>query len=1164
MPYSGLKYWSIGLGLGGLWLVSSIAQTSDSQEQQQLLLNQVRSAESLYRDDLVSGALGRLERISPDDPQTLLAGMRLAVRKNDLARAQMLQDRLRQVNADASLVQQGQSLIRLYSSEGQAALQQIRLLAMAGRYPDAQQAYDNLVSGNPPDFPSALEYWRIRANVSGQRPNAIAQLQRLDRTYPGNTDLRQTLSKLLLAEDRGPEALKVLQQLSSNPNAQESSAQTEFDYLSTLPISAEAARGWADFVQRYPSTFPLTTQAKTQLAHQQRLLNDPAWQAGQRGLQLLEANQLSAAETNLRRGIAKYPDDARLHGALGLAILRQTGRADEAYAAFSVAASKEQDTFWITKWRDLQQATRYWMLLTQADNALERKEFQKSRQLFQQARKLDPKDINALIGLGNLAIAENKSTEAEQVLMQARRMDPQASEPVRLLVKLYSESSPERAEAFILSLPESQRKTYGDTLRSMQVERLSRAAEAALQRNDRAQAAALLQQVRSYSPDDPWLAYRLATLQHQLGKTAEADASFQSLLQRQGSNPTARYAHGLYLESSDRYTEVIDTLRQIPEPAWTDDMRNLGLRARQRLLLIQVDNLRAAKRHLAAELLLLSDPDPENARRVAEWSAERNDFPRAEQYYRQFLQAMPQHAEARLGLAEMLIAQKRPEDARQVLAEAPPSLTAEQTAAQRRLANLYASLGEREKATAQFEQIVAGGQADGLTYRDAARHFAPDQPQKALDAYAKGMAAAGLITPEQAEPRDNVAVTEASRANDQDDWLAKSLRSDVDELYQAQNPTLHVYQNYGFRNDDAAKGTSDLDAKTTIVQMDLPIAQGKGFARAEYVTLDVGRFDDEGDGRHRETFGTCALVSQGCPLTSENDSGIGFALGWENDRWAFDFGHSPQGFEVSNWLGGVTYTGDDIGALGWDITASRRPMSNSLLSYAGSVDPITGKRWGGVTANGVTLGLSVDEGGDHGFWANLSYHRFEGKNVDDNNRHSAMAGYYYRLIEEANTRLRTGLTLMYWGYDKDLGEYTLGQGGYYSPQQYYAFSIPISYGWRNANWSTWLEGSFGWSHAQTDSNNLYSGVNVSQLPGFDPNANLQSTGGSSNGQSIRLQGTVERRLTNHTVLGGSFSWQYAQDYAPGYGGLYLRHTFEPWQGNLPLPIEPLKPYADFR
>ncbi len=74
-------------------------------------------------------------------------------------------------------------------------------------------------------------------------------------------------------------------------------------------------------------------------------------------------------------------------------------------------------------------------------------------------------------------------------------------------------------------------------------------------------------------------------------------------------------------------------------------------------------------------------------------------------------------------------------------------------------------------------------------------------------------------------------------------------------------------------------------------------------------------------------------------------------------------------------------------------------------------------------ANGAALGLSWDQGGANGVWADFSHHQLRGKNVADNHRTRLMAGYYRRLINTPNERLTVGINGMLWRYQKDLGEY---------------------------------------------------------------------------------------------------------------------------------------------
>jgi hypothetical protein len=162
---------------------------------------------------------------------------------------------------------------------------------------------------------------------------------------------------------------------------------------------------------------------------------------------------------------------------------------------------------------------------------------------------------------------------------------------------------------------------------------------------------------------------------------------------------------------------------------------------------------------------------------------------------------------------------------------------------------------------------------------------------------------------------------------------------------------------------------------------------------------------------------------------------------------------------------------------------------------------------------------------------------------------------------------------MYFGYDKDLSEFTLGEGGYYSPQHYYSASVPLNYAWRDADWSVALESSLGWSFAKTSASDFYPlEDSTSQLEGLlQPVGrqvvsapDLRSDSSSSSGIGVRLQGLIERRLSDNLVLGSGIVWQHSEGYAPSRALIYLRYTFDPWQGNLALPIEPITPYADMR
>ncbi|SDB11257.1 Flp pilus assembly protein TadD, contains TPR repeats [Pseudomonas sp. NFACC23-1] len=1057
-----------------------LSQAATPVDQQQRFLEQMRTGEALYREDLVRDALARLNLIAPDQPRVLVAGIRQALLQQDQPLAARLLATLQRQAPDSAELLQARSLFTLQSAIGQQGLHRARELAAAGKAQEAVGMYRQLFGDAPPDLASAVEYWQARSGMPGQRAAAIDQLQALDRQYPGNIRLRLVLANLLFAQKKDAEGLAILHRLAGDPLASKDAAEQEYNYLSRLPISPNSVRGWQDFVAHYPDS-PLKGKAFGQLQLQQQRLADPAWQAA--------------------------------------AKRRQQG-------------PKTVD--------------HYSILLRQGDQALRRNELVKAEKAYQQARKIRPSDARASWAL----------------------------------VRLYQAHSPDQLETFLDKLSPAQQREFQALRQSLALAGLKAQADVATRRSDWAQVNRLLLKARMLDGDDPWLAFHLAKAQQALGQTGAAEDTFRQLMQRQSNNPEARYAQALYLNANGRDSEALDALTQIPRSAWSQPMRDLAGQLQRRLLLARAKALRDAGQEAQAVTLLLQQPNSEDLVAVAGWALQRGDRAQAQTYYRQALQRDARNVEAQLGLIETLIADGQMQPAQQRLEQmvVAPTTTPDHL---RRLANAWAAVGHPEKADALFAQLLNTPQSDPLIYRDGARLMARQQPQVALDQYARGMAAAGLLSPAQASPRDDRALTLASREKDTDDWLPRSLRQEVEDVYQQQNPTVHLYHDIAWRTDNTTPGTSDLLAQTSILRIDAPVAEGQGFVQAENVDLDAGRFDTDADSLHRERFGTCAirlrnratgeLSPGGCPGETQRARGNTLAIGWHDERWALDIGHSAEGFPVANWLGGVSFA-SDWNSLNWKLTASRRPVSDSLLSHAGAVDPVSGVRWGGVTANGLRLDVSHATSAVDGVWASLGAHWLRGENVADNSRRSAMGGYYYNLIERANERLQTGLTLMYWGYDKDLSDFTLGQGGYYSPQHYYSLGVPLDYAWRNDDWSVRLEGSLGWAYATTQASELYplegAGANwlshVQQAGFSAEDVSQVKAASSTSGANMRLQGLVERRLSDHLVLGGGLAWQHSEDYAPSRALLYLRYTFDPWQGNLPLPLEPISPYAQMR
>ncbi|WP_026019647.1 cellulose synthase subunit BcsC-related outer membrane protein [Komagataeibacter europaeus] len=195
----------------------------------------------------------------------------------------------------------------------------------------------------------------------------------------------------------------------------------------------------------------------------------------------------------------------------------------------------------------------------------------------------------------------------------------------------------------------------------------------------------------------------------------------------------------------------------------------------------------------------------------------------------------------------------------------------------------------------------------------------------------------------------------------------------------------------------------------------------------------------------------------------EGEAGFAPDVQFGNSWVRADVGASPIGFPITNVLGGVEFS-PRVGPVTFRVSAERRSITNSVLSYGGMRDPnyysaigryarsLYGKElasqwsqeWGGVVTNHfhgqveATLGNTIVYGGG-------GYAIQTGKNVRRNSEREAGIGVNTLVWHNANMLVRIGVSLTYFGYGNNQDFYTYGQGGYFSPQSYYAATVPIRY-----------------------------------------------------------------------------------------------------------------------
>ncbi|AYE21676.1 cellulose synthase complex outer membrane protein BcsC [Salmonella enterica subsp. enterica] len=784
---------------------------------------------------------------------------------------------------------------------------------------------------------------------------------------------------------------------------------------------------------------------------------------------------------------------------------------------------------------------------------------------LQQARAVDNTDSYAVLGLGDVAMARKDNAAAERYYQQTLRMDSGNTNAVRGLANLYRQQSPQKAAAFIASLSASQRRSIDDIERSLENDRLAQQAETLESEGKWAQAAELHRRRLALDPGSVWVTYRLSRDLWQAGQHAQADAQMRSLAQQKPNDPEQVYAYGLYLSGSDRDRAALAHLNTLPTSQWNSNIQELAGRLQSNQVLESANRLRDSGKEREAEALLRQQPPSTRiALTLADWAQQRGDNAAARAAYDAVLAREPGNVDAMLGRVEIDIAQGDNAAARSQLAALPASQITSINM-QRRVALAQLQLGDITAAARTFNRITPQAKAQppsmesAMVLRDAAAFQAQTgEPQRALETYKEAMVAAA-ITP--VRPLDNDTFTRLTRNDEKDDWLKRGVRSDAAELYRQQD--LNVTLAHDYWGSSGTGGYSDLKAHTTMLQVDAPWSDGRAFFRTDMVNMDVGRFSTDADGKYDNNWGTCTLEK--CSgHRSQADTGASVAVGWQNETWRWDIGTTPMGFNVVDVVGGVSYS-DDIGPLGYTLNAHRRPISSSLLAFGGQKDASsnTGTKWGGVRANGGGVSLSYDKGEANGVWASLSGDQLSGKNVEDNWRVRWMTGYYYKVINENNRRVTVGLNNMIWHYDKDLSGYSLGQGGYYSPQEYLSFAVPVMWRQRTENWSWELGGSVSWSHSRNRTMPRYPLMNLIPADYQEDARDQTNGGGSSQGFGYTARALIERRVTANWFVGTAVDIQQAKDYTPSHLLLYVRYSAAGWQGDMDLPPQPLVPYADW-
>lgn len=278
---------------------------------------------------------------------------------------------------------------------------------------------------------------------------------------------------------------------------------------------------------------------------------------------------------------------------------------------------------------------------------------------------------------------------------------------------------------------------------------------------------------------------------------------------------------------------------------------------------------------------------------------------------------------------------------------------------------------------------------------------------------------------------------------------------------------------------------------------------------------------------------------------SKNANGVELSMALSGENYRADIGTTPLGQDLKTIVGGVKWSPKLTNYLSLILTAERRAVKDSLLSYVGLEDKYSGKSWGRVTKNGGSVQLSYDDG-DAGFYAGGGGYSYLGENVASNTSAQAGAGVYVRPYHDQFRQVQTGLSLSWMNFSKDLSYFTFGQGGYFSPQNYISIALPIEYSQSINNWKVKLGGSLGYQSYTQDGSDYFP-TNKAWQEGLESLESIGAAkesrygGTSQNGMGYTMRAGLDYNLNKDITIGGEVGYDTFGNYNESTAGVYFRY-----------------------
>jgi tetratricopeptide (TPR) repeat protein len=1040
-------------------------------------------------------------------------------------------------------------------------------------HPDDVEIRAQMNKGKQQVATTASKEWQPPAEVArglkalkeGDQATAEQAFQARLKTQPDDADALGGLGVIRQQQHRLAEAEKLLSQATrQNDGSHWQVALNDVRYWSALQQARDAqAKGQA------PQAQVLVNQA---------LRLNPNGVNARLALADIQASagQFDDAQRNYRQILNLRRDDPQaLEGLVN--VLLKSGKNDEALQLINSLPATGQAKIGQSARLQALRATQLAALAEQ------RNDLPAARNALQDALRVDPDNIWTRFALARLNLAMGEPQKARDLINAMLQARPDNADALYVSALLSVQMGEWKAAQTTLGRLRPDQRTPDMEALAADVSlnlQLRQAIELG-KRGQRQEALTLLDRIQPTANNSPDRTANLASAYVDIGEPTRALALMRGQLQNTTA-PSAdfilQYAAVLLQTGEDaQVNEILRDLQNRPlnAPARKrfDDLL-YRYRIRQADQLRERGNLASAYDTLAPALAQRPGDSAAVAALARMYSAN-GDTAKSLELYKPLLQRQPNDPQLLLGAANAAVLAQDTAFAEQALQQLlktesgnPQTLT--------EAARLYQNMGQTGTATDLLRKAVAieqnekrrsqSGQLAGSTVapnpfagvsgprsevsRDTLLAAIPP-PVQEMPGSVRSDTPFGIDAPSRSQQASNRFESQLPRA--------ALVSEDISPAQLALNKILqersaYVTQGVSIRSNNSESGLSKLTDVETPLEINIPLDESRLALRVTPVSLNAGSASGEALSR----FGSGA---QSDGVGSQKAEGVGLSVAIQRpaDGLKADLGTTPLGFKYTTATGGISIDRpvSDSSNVRYGVSVSRRPVTDSVTSFAGTTDKRSGQSWGGVTANGGRGQLSYDDN-EVGAYGYASWHQLLGNHVESNNRSELGSGVYWYLQNATDSKLTVGLSMTGISYANNQDYFTYGHGGYFSPQTFFALGVPVTWAQRTGRLTYQVKGSVGVQHFEQDSADYFPNDKALQAA-----SGLRYEGQNKTGIGYSVAAAAEYKVASNFLLGANLGLDNAHDYQQVSGALSLRYQFEDISGPMSLPVSPYtSPYSN--